>query len=103
MTTRIHGLCQGRAREWDLDQGSQEQVLRARRACEHQCPLLDACRAHLARRIADGDPPLNSVQAGIAFGCDGRPLSDAKLRRVIRRRRPEPALSDQARKLIGVA
>lgn len=102
MATSTTATCQGRGQEWDLDQATIEQLQNAVRLC-YQCPLFHACRRNLVDRLAAGDAPVSTVQAGIAFNADGQALTAPQLHRLIRRRKEDKPLPAAARKLLGAA
>ena len=84
--------CISEPRRWDLDQGGVYDWLRAIADCQQRCPRLGECRRDLA--APDIGTPRAAVQAGIAFGSTGTPLTIAALRRRAARRERDARLPD---------
>lgn len=74
--------CSRRPGLWDLDRGGYDDWTQAITVCVQACPLLATCQRSLREAAArDGHGPLGVIQAGVAFGDTGRPLSPTALRR----------------------
>lgn len=81
--------CEREVWRWDLDKGVYPDWVRAQSECA-SCPVLEQCRGLLARwypRAGERDQgPQGVIWAGVAYGNQGMPLSDAQLRAFHQRR-----------------
>lgn len=72
--------CEQRTGSWDLDVGGAEEWLLAVDSCA-RCPRLATCRALRDSLYPPPRRPAGVIWAGIAYGDDSRPLTEADIRR----------------------
>lgn len=101
MARNEFGHCRRQPEHWDLDRAATLRQMRAALQWCHVCPLATSCRRDLDDRVRAGDTPISSIQAGRAFGSRGQRLTDDDLQNVVRHRRSEKPLPEEARTLLA--